>query len=100
MGKSQRFQLRADIMPGPGNYKISGFADSVLKKASKMKIREQNVSQPLSIKEDSKASFGDRKSCEVGAMMDLLDNDHSRIENSDEEENNKMVRSNSMEQEL
>ena len=99
MGKSQRFQSKCGNMPGPANYKISGFADAVLKKAGKKKIGNDNRSQSLSDKEDSKRSFTDKKSCEVGAMIDLLDNDHSRIENRGEGEINLLGRRHSMEEE-
>jgi hypothetical protein len=77
MGKSQRFQTRAANMPGPANYKISGFADDVLKKASKKRIKvEENQFDD----EESKGNSTDKRSSKTSVIMDLLDNDHSNNE--------------------
>ena len=79
MGKSQRFQNKGSGIPGPGNYKISGFTDEVLKKASKKK-------QSLERSDGSYNQFQETKeknSYEVSVMIDLLGNDRSRSENNE-----------------
>lgn len=77
MGKSQRFNNKGSPVPGPGNYKIPGFTDEVLKKA-----RKNRQSVEISEKKD-RHSIGNhnKNSNDVSVMINLLDNDGSRLEN-------------------
>jgi hypothetical protein len=84
MGKSSRFAEKYFIVPGPGNYKIPGFTDEVLKKASK-KNKNLDGDKSESDGELSKKKFKtvNKNASEMNVMMDILDYDGSGIDNSE-----------------
>jgi len=84
MGNSNRFIEKSFNVPGPGNYKIPGFTDEVLKKAGKKKQDlHGNKSESDGDPTKNKLKSVNKNSSEMNVMMDLLEYEGSRIDNSE-----------------